>query len=162
MGLHIDWPARNPNLTYCDFFLWDYIKELDVGLGLYGCNMRQCPKKDNYSSLGLWGHPHSVIVVDMRWSHRRMKGLHAVLHIWPGQAKTTTSYGHILKDQFNQGQCHKLTSWCASYWVEARTSSRSDHVINWSIDLLHQAWSPWIMPNTWRVSQSSPNSLQCP
>jgi hypothetical protein len=28
MWLSIDWPARSPNLTSCDFFLWGYIKEL--------------------------------------------------------------------------------------------------------------------------------------
>lgn len=28
MGLHMEWPARSPDLTSCDFFLWGYIKEL--------------------------------------------------------------------------------------------------------------------------------------
>lgn len=28
MGLHVPWPARSPDLTSCDFFLWGFIKEL--------------------------------------------------------------------------------------------------------------------------------------
>ena len=28
LGLDVDWPARSPDLSTCDFFLWGYVKDL--------------------------------------------------------------------------------------------------------------------------------------
>jgi hypothetical protein len=68
IGLHIDWPARSPDLTSCDFFLWGYIWCMCNAHSIISgnCNEQQQMCLRRYGTAPTSGRSSHVVLSRMR------------------------------------------------------------------------------------------------
>ena len=91
MGHQIDWPARSPDLSPLDFYLWGTVKSLAAAESHHWCIQRDQTHQTGETCCSKYGDKSS----DVCQSSRR-----------PCRWKSWTSVSFILHDMFNKTKRH--------------------------------------------------------